>query len=326
MACLIVYVYPALISQYIKVLYSGKRIKNPLVVSLEAPINLHNQAFLISAPTFPKTLFIERIKDFNWVTPIFFMEIDENSRFFKTWSLTSKKLDKPPRQLNKNSVFNLDPLIKITVNFLNLSAWLISSLGDKSLSPDLSLPISSTPSVSVNYLDSSDIFTIPLVFSWSIFNLVDESSPKIFSWPVSSTEALDSSKKTAPHRPSQASINLSWMLKNIFLYLLVFLWWTDFPVRLLPPTSRQSMESHIFSLPACLLGLIVCWESLPLPHSSKNVTKSTNMATTFESSTASTLHHRLLSSTNYNSLASLPKQTNDFSTTTPKENFNSSWL
>jgi hypothetical protein len=70
----------------------------------------------------------------------------------------------------------------------------------------------------------------------------------------------------------------------------------------------------------------VCWESLPLPHSSKNVTKSTNMATTFESSTASTLHHRLLSSTNYNSLASLPKQTNDFSTTTPKENFNSSWL
>ena len=185
--------------------------KNPLVVFLEAPIKANNSDFLTSASTLLKNLFTENTNKITWVIPKNFEKIDLFSKFSTSWKLTNYNHD----NLTSST-------LSITWNYLNYVKIIfdyslqnlynqIGSLGDNSSSgPNWTASQHSTAptwkEISQDNrmkFESFDWNFESLFFSWSIFSPVDDSSLKVFSWTVSSTEALDSSKKTAPHRPSQ---------------------------------------------------------------------------------------------------------------------------
>ena len=185
--------------------------KNPLVVFLEAPIKANNSDFLTSASTLLKNLFTENTNKITWVIPKNFEKIDLFSKFSTSWKLTNYNHD----NLTSST-------LSITWNYLNYVKIIfdyslqnlynqIGSLGDNSssgpnwtTSQHLTAPIWKEISQDNRMKFESFVWNLEsLFFSWSIFTLVDDSSLKVFSWTVSSTEALDSSKKTAPHRPSQ---------------------------------------------------------------------------------------------------------------------------
>ena len=145
--------------------------RNPPVVFLAAPIKHLNPDFYHIAPTLPKTLATVQDIEFFGVIPKNFGKIDQILRFSKPSKLTNKNKVKLPTTTLETFEIYSNTIGIVFESFSKFSGWPTFSLGDKSLSPNSTWPssrLSTTTSVSVIYLNSSDIFTILLFFSRSI--------------------------------------------------------------------------------------------------------------------------------------------------------------